>query len=404
MKRTPYLGALVCVIAASGCESTESLLIKTVSEYQRGVPCVDVQVRVNDLPWTASSSDGIATFDMVEPPYTVLVYQSHTSETSGNQYDDVWQLREQAANPLEIAVDGTFCGEWREALIRGTVSGRSDDPTTIVEPRIQPDDSFEYSYQWQGDSPHTVVLRVFETDGAEPPGAYIGYASASATVDAPPLDDSSAPGVTSNVSLDLQAIGDDAVSGRVTVPPGLATDELRAVLYLEFDNEVEPYYLGGGTTTAGSFSFVYPVLASTRAWLHLAAGREKGAQSASLQQVAVPSSDLTFELPAPVELLEPSDGATITSQTIFRWSPSANAGRYSLIAICKLETNGKTHAVNYRAIDATATEASLPTIPDLTLLEGTSCSWSVDWRPAGSSDAERYHHYSESAVREATFE
>jgi len=40
------------------------------------------------------------------------------------------------------------------------------------------------------------------------------------------------------------------------------------------------------------------------------------------------------------------------------------------------------HVVSYRGVETTATQATLPAIPDLSIASGASCYWSVRWRAA----------------------
>lgn len=334
-------------------------------------------------------------FEAVEPPYDVRVYQSNVGPVTGNRYDDVWALRDQTDAHLVLEVDGSYVDSSREVMITGQLTGLVGEPGTGTIPAAQANGDFELAYVWDGLSPHTFTLRAFEVDDTELPTQYFGYGARALTVEAPLVTESGSPGQLSDVTIELSPVAEERVTGQIDAPADLASAESAALLSLVFADDV--HALGHATLPPSSmdFDFVFPDISGAEARISVWKVGDAtptpeglyrtGASSYAVADVALPSTGLQLQFPAPVELLEPAADAAIDEGAVFRWNGAPEPGRYSLAMQCVGTDDGQEVHVNYRTIHGRATEATLPEITDLVMAPGMVCEWSVAWEPDGVS-------------------
>jgi hypothetical protein len=363
------------------------VLIRTVSEHG-GTPISGVRVQVNDENWQSTGDDGFVAFDGVEPPYDVRVFQ--TIETDSHRFDDVWALTAQTSRRLTIPVDGSAVPTYHHASITGRVTGLSGsaDSQVVVFAHTAPyggarrlaaaDGSFELpSVDWEGPTSQPFTLQAFETDGADPPTHYIGHATASIVV----ADPDGSGGAVSGAELALVPIDEAHVTGTVTMPENLASG-LYPSIELEFGNGSTILLDGDASTRPGSFDFAVPVVDGTRpriGFLARSGGEQPfGPSSYFERRLTLPADNVDFDLPAPVELLEPGEGAEIGAETLFRWSAVPGDPMYGLHVLCEWDEASIQRQVNYRIIQTAETAARLPVIAELSMMDAT-CYWSVAW-------------------------
>jgi hypothetical protein len=405
--RSPVSIAALCGLALAGCGSSGDLVVRTVSEYG-GTPIAGVKVQVGDQPWMTTGSNGEARVAAVAPPYTVRVYQPMTytnfrGETK--QHDKVWQLIGQTANPLVLDVDGTVALAYK-AEITGTVEGRSGAANSQVRVvahqggavRAASDGTFRTGTYWEGSTSYDFVLRAFESDTEEPPAHYTGYAASRVRV-----TDTTGylgeGGSLSGVRLQLGPVAEARVSGQVTRAEALAQETLRSSMFLRFA-EYDWAWLGPGRASGqpAAFDYTVPRIDGAETWLRFEVW---GAAAAPYpvnplyawhsRKVALPSTDVSFDIPPPVSLTEPADGATFGPSTTFRWSPGPPGGKYSLGMLCDPEWSegALKRNIYYRDVETTSTEVMLPAIPGVAIPAGVTCAWSVMWIAPSDPATER---------------
>jgi hypothetical protein len=383
--------ATICGCALAGCGDGGGLVVRTVSEYG-GTPIAGVNVQVGDQPWTATGSNGEARFAPVATPYAVRVHQAlkfTTLRGVARQNDKVWQLVGQTANPLVLQVDGTLTQIYK-ARIAGTVAGRSASSQVRVfglppsNALLAADGTFQIpAMWWEGSTSSSFVLRAFESDGQQPPEHYSGYAASRVTA----TDATGFLGPGGNltgVSLQLGPVAEARVSGQVTRPEALAQGTLRSVTALLF-GQYEWLALGEGAPAGqpAAFDYAFPRIDGAAPWLRFLATAGNSLDAAvgwHDRQVGAPSTGLTFDIPAPVSLTDPADGATFGPSTLFRWSAGPAGGKYALDLICDDWREGAlTRNIHYRGVETTSTEVALPAIPGVAVPAGTPCTWSIGW-------------------------
>jgi hypothetical protein len=377
------LGAAAC--GEGGDEN--GVLVTTVSEYG-ATPIAGVLVQVNDEAWASTDADGNVSFADIDPPYEVRVFQ--TIATDSHRLHVVWALIEQTSGRLIIPVDGSAVDTYHRGSITGTITGRSDDDSQILviastapyggaRALAAADGTFELpNVDWEGPSSQGFTLQAFESDGADPPTRYIGHAIVSITLDDPDGNGAS----FADAELALESIDQSHVAGTVTMPDNLTTD-LYPSISLEFADGSSISLDGNATTDPGAYDFAVPVLRGAAARIgFLAVGpggdQSLGPRSYFERKVNLPADGINFDLPAPVELLEPGEGAEIGGSTTFRWSAVAGDPMYGLTVSCEWLEGEIEQNVNYRIIQTTETEARLPVIPGLDV-DGGACFWSVGW-------------------------
>lgn len=221
-----------------------------------------------------------------------------------------------------------------------------------------------------------MVLRAWESDAADPPGHYYGFGSASASVSENALLD--------GVQISLHPVAEGPVEAAVTLPAAFASStEMVASLWLSFAR-YEQFQLASYFTAPGRFTLVAPSVGEAETWVGVSAAAH-GALSRQQRRVAVPSQGLSFQLAAPPELVEPVADAAIGSGTIFRWSRGAPGGSHSLSLSCE---STRAHFITY-LLESDGLEASLPAIPGLALVPGSSCTWGVLWCAAADPAEEK---------------
>jgi hypothetical protein len=387
--------AAICGLALVRCSSGGSggggLVVQTVSEYG-GTPIAGVKVQVADQPWTATGASGEARFAQVKPPYAVRVHQSLTFSALDGQarrHDKVWQLIGQTGNPLVLRVDGSLAQSYK-AHVSGTVTGRSGAANTqvLVEGwRAAPDGTFGTAtgpvMWWEGSPSHDFLLRAFESDTGAPPAHYLGYAASRVTA----TDTSDLLGAGGNlggVGLRLGPVAEARVSGQATRPEALAGGTWRSGVALQFGPS-EWVGLGQGFLSGqpAAFDYAVPQVGGAVPWLQFFAATSDSPDAASGwhdREVASSSTGLIFDIPAPVALTGPADGASFDPSTLFRWSAGPAGGKYSLDLRCGDWAEGALmRNLHYRGVETASTDVTLPAIAGVAVPSGTPCTWSVAW-------------------------
>ena len=381
MRQSLFIAAALVTGACSGRDAGP-VVVRTVSD-RTGVPVGGVQVQVEGQPWATTGADGKATFAVVPRPFTVRVHQSPRSDSHS-----VFVLQGRTASEVVAEVYGNPNGfsSFRQARVSGIVAGRSGSPSARVVVSVgqreanygtvaAADGSFDFPALWQGQAAAKVFVRAFESDGADAPGHYYGFGSASVSV----VDG----GETLGVPLRLEPVVEGLVAGKASLPAVLATPRsLAAFLWLSF-NRYEQFQLQSSPVAPDNFAVVVPSVPGVEASLRIHAVGS-GVQSWHQRRVAAPSSGLGFSLPAPPELLEPAAGATVGGATVFRWSRGEPGGSSTLFLGCGWPQAG---AVDY-LIETQGVEATRPEIPGIAVPTGAACRWAVFWCAAADPAVE----------------
>lgn len=355
-------------------------MVTTVSEYGLS-PVAGVQVQVGDEEWRTTDQDGRVAFDVV-PPYDLRLFQR--VDTGSNVYQDVWELVDQTELNLTIAVDGSS-QPTHEGSITGSVSGTSGSdshvavfggrfPDTGAVGTVEEDGTFQLvGFRWEGSSSQRFNLHALESNGGDLPTRYIGFGTASITFD------DSGEGATAMATIDLAPVDEADVTGSVAVPDGIAPS-LRPSMRLTLPDGSWITLGDEAALTPGDFEFAVPDLDGATVRLGFVAGELVGGglpgpTADFTAVVTLPAKDLAIELPAAVVPVEPADAATIDESTRFRWEALPDGDHYGLSLTCAWDGGN----VNYRVVETTDTEVSVPEIPGLVVAAGASCVWSVGW-------------------------
>jgi len=389
-----------------------AVVVRTISEYA-GSAIPAVQVQVNDLSWTATDANGCATFPGVAPPFTLRAYQSMagtsrpppTFAITPTRWDDVWELRDVTENPAVLQVDGTPGPppEWNEAAISGLVTGTGGGPASgarvvALAPvdggsgtTAETNGTFAMPYvQWEGPSTQTFTVHALESD--DPPTHYSGYGSARVTA--------SNGGSASGVLIALSPVAETHLTGTASVAPEFSTESPCASLAIEFP-DASVLWLPTGPCSSSDLDVPVPLIGARTAIVGLGVSVPApvplpgddllyrfGPSASAFRRVdlsGAPPGSLAFDLPSPVSITEPADGATISADATIRWTTGPEAVRYVLGGKCAQWEGSTLRRLNYRGVDTTGTEARLPALPSVPLLPGTRCVLDVGWRDAAPS-------------------
>jgi hypothetical protein len=314
-------------------------------------------------------------------------------------WSSVWETPGLDANPAVRVINGWTHYITRQASIAGSVTNRSADVGSVTRvtagapiegnPYLNPvqvgaDGTFQMQATWdQSLSPaQTIVLRALESDTADPPRHYTGYGSAHVSVsDGAPVN---------GVTVQLGPVAETRISGTLTTTGQLAGGNVGTSLVLVFPNDwgislarhAEP------RTVPGSFDYTVPIAGTQTALVgfHVDASYIGGGSGSQRRYVAIaegaPVSGLLFDIPAPVALVEPADGATIGTDTVFRWTTGPPGGSYDLGVSCYLPGSASQDGrdiVTGWGINTTNTEARVFSTPFLRLVPGMRCYWGVVW-------------------------
>lgn len=393
------------VFGASCWRNGDELVVRTVSEYS-GLPMQDVRVQVDDQAWVTTDAEGKARFAAVTGSFTVRIHQSFSAEGGAYRADKVWELRGRSGADVVVMVDGTPAPH-HEGIVSGTVSGRSGSASSAVwvwisggargnghggEVLARSDGTFDLPVAWEGAPAATLTLRAVESDGASPPGDYLGFGATVVT-----LSDTGIGASVSGVTLPLQPVTEATVTGTVSTPvilSGAPSSSAVLAVFGEFDHR----RLGTGPSPPSTFSLAVPQITGAAPWVGFIAGTAPASQHA--RRVELSSSAVAFSLPDPVELLEPADAASIGPATTFRWGAGPAGGTYALVVYCSWSDGGVTRSVGFRGIETGSTSAALPAIPGLTMAAGAACDWQVFWR--ATADPALESRWSSSAKRHGT--
>jgi hypothetical protein len=282
--------------------------------------------------------------------------------------------------------------------VEGTVTGGSGGPVRLYgagsQGPIAPvlagtDGGFSVPSNWEGIDPLTLTVRAFEVDDAGTPAHYLGYGETSATIQAnsswiPPWYPPSR-----GASVALEPVSEGMVTGLVTAAPELQAGQLSLRWWLKVpEGMLQLGAFPAGSAEASAPSVVFPIIPGAHPWLGVRSEGPAG-RSWDDREVQVPSQDVPFDLPAPVTLLEPTEGASVTQRTRFSWTSGSDGGHTALQVGCQWSTSGMHSYTAYSyvaTLEAVGTQASLNGIfPDggTGIPRGTACWWSVIWQPEG---------------------
>lgn len=356
-------------------------MITTVSEYGQS-PVAGVGVQLDDGEWLTTDEDGRAVFDVAPAVYDLRLFQR--IDTGSRVSQDVWVLVDQTGPAMTIPVDGST-QPTHEGSITGSVSGKTGGdshvavfggrfPDTGAVGTVAEDGTFQLAgFRWEGSSSQRFSVHALESNGGDLPTRYTGFGTASIT-----LEDGG-EGATATAAIDLAPVGEADLTGTVAVADGIVPS-LRPSMTLTLPDGARLTLGDEAALTPGAFQFAIPDLDGATVRLGFEAGDTivgelAGPSSDYTALITLPANDLTIELPAAVVPIEPADGATIDRSTRFRWKPLPGGNHYGLSLTCSWDGGN----VNYRVIETTATEVSLPEIPGLVVGAGASCAWSVGW-------------------------
>lgn len=385
---------IAAALATGACsDGGGRLVVRTVSD-RTGAPVAGVRVQVEGQPWATTGADGKASFAAVPGPFTVRLHQiSHVEgPPSSQRSDSVVVLRGHTRSEIVVELSGAGPTHWHYAQASGSVAGRAGPPsTTVVRVGFTPfrhwstwtvaaeDGSFDMGVGWRGDPSETaatLVLSAWESDAASPPGHYYGFGRSAGLSF---LDG----GVITGVPLSLDLVAEGTVEGAVSLPAALASAPVHAELWLAF-GRYEQLEVGEQDIAPGSFAFVVPSVGEAEAWI----GVWADGLAWHHRRVTVPSSGLAFAPPAPPELLEPAEGATIGDTTVFRWSPVAPGGSSSLYVTCNWTDAVAGYSIVVYRVEAEGNEAPLPAIPGVAVAPGAACWVVVRWCTAADPAVE----------------
>ena len=374
-----------------GC--TSEVVVQTVSD-RTGLGMVGIRVQVDEQPWATTDNHGMAKFAAVQGTFTVRVHQTFAASPP---FEEIFVLEGQSQREVLVEVDGnpgTFLPPhlpgWYDAEISGAVQGRTQPPSaastrvgvyyrnTTLFGFVADDGGFDFNTLVESPAA-SVSLRAYEgRNGSFSDTITDLFAFGSATV---PV---ASGGRTTGVSVALQPVTKGTVEASALVAAPLAGADVRAYTYIGF-GRYEPEAVTFDRTTVAPTGFSFPVYAAQGAVTGMVLDAYvPGVGSAfHRRRVSVPETGVTFQLVAPVELVEPADGATIDATTVFRWSGSGNGGHATLELSCY--PPGARYVVT-----TTASQTNLPSIPGVALPSGAHCTWWVWWHSAIAPSVEEY--------------
>jgi len=374
--------ALLLVSACGGGASAPELVVQTVSE-DGGAPIAGVAVQLDDGAWVTTGADGTARFRSTAASHTVRIHQTSTGTAHGKAFEfhDVWSLIDQPANPLVIPVDGSTAPTQHHATISGVVTGasgtvlvfaHSDAYQSSAQTTMATDGTFTLSdVTWEGDATHGVTVEAIDLAAGDPPAHYNGYGNIVVTA--------TDGGQVNGVAVALAPIGEFHLSGTLTLAPEL-TGSPHAFLSLAFGDGSSIPLATGTALQPGAFDVVFPTIASAEPRITIAATDAAGGTGTAERTVCVPAGDVVFSLPRTALPAGPGDNTTFDATTLFDWSTAEGGGKYGMTLGCDWTTpDGTVHDANFRLIEAAGAQTSVPSIPDLVIPSGTSCTWSVAW-------------------------
>jgi hypothetical protein len=395
----------IAAVAAAACSGGSGTVVILTLEEDTRFPVAGIRVQVNDEAWLTTDADGRAVFPDAHPPYTVRAFQAALFPGSGLSqariYQDVYDLQDETESPLELLIDrvrtydpqapvaisGRVTGQAAEAGTKITVAASSGSHL-LHEVQAGADGSFEMTVDWEGPGPRELVLRALQSDAAEPPTRYARFGSTTVTARAGEQ--------VSGVVLAVSPIDTATVSGVVSMPAAVEPRGLLSTLWL--DVQGTRLTLAGGIPAESAFGYAFPRIEGAAARLSFVTDPVRtrqgrlvlnAASSSQTRTVEVPSSGLPFDLPAPVTLVAPAEGASIGPSTVFRWDAApGGGGKYTLWVHCAWpNTTDDTFSfrgnVEYE-VETSDTQASLPAIPEVVIGDEAGCQWNVRWRDSAT--------------------
>ena len=378
------IASLLVVSSCSGADG-ERVLVRAVSE-RTGAPFADVRVQVDEEAWQTTDAAGEASFADISAPFVVRLH-----ETS-NGWDNVVVLEGRTGTEVVVEISGPGPTQFHSAGASGTIAGRAGaSPDSIVRVGFaplkdwsasldaSPDDSFDVGVTWREPATQTAAtfaLHAWESDTAAPPDHYYGFARSS------PLSFVENETI-SDVTLSLEAVEERTVEATVSLPAGAERSDQITRLWLSYA-PYEQLTLVSDFFPPESFSIVVPSVPDAEAWLGVWANTRW-----HLRRIDLASTTVSLAPPAYPELLAPAEGATLSGSPLFRWTPIEPDGTSTLFVSCSSPDtlSGTTFLITRDP--AEATEATLPTIPDVEIPATATCGWSVYWCAATDPSEQR---------------
>jgi hypothetical protein len=386
------IGTVALAGCGSGSPKYDELVVQTIEgmlDPFNTAPIEGVHVQVNNQPWATTDANGKATFKNVVRPFTVRsTYPLLPGGDTHVVWNGVGETQGLDANPAVIVIN-RYHASTRQVSIAGSVANRSADAGSVTrvsagapiyaDPvQVAADGTFQIQGTWDRllSPTQTIVLHALESNTADPfPTQYSRYGSASVSVtDGTPVN---------GVMVQLGPVAQTQISGNVTMTGAPAGTVLAVSLLLVFPNNSLinlANHDGEHPAVPGPFDYTVPIAGTQTAEIHFYGGGQVG-QGSHSRHVAIadgtPVGGLAFDIPALVTLVEPADGATIGTDTVFRWTMGPPGVTYYLSVVCR---NGQIRDVETDwKILTPSTEARLFSTPFITLVPGMTCFWGVDW-------------------------
>jgi hypothetical protein len=341
--------------------------------FRRPVPGVPVSIADQT---DTTDADGRFSISGVQPPYDAKLVLSMTRDNTPARYAYVYEglertdptlqvysaLVQRSASSLAVAINQT---DFSDATRHVILSFASPD-AHFVEASLQADGSaLQGNPGWTGPATTTGVahaLSVLRADAAEPPLFYEAHQSqplattdnqvAVVSFDLPPafLPESNIIGFAGGGST-----GDRSHYVAVRFPDGTALP------------------LIDQSTPLDDFDYLVPDLEDTSLVVAAADGTIVPYAVAWQEGVAPGADDIELEIPNPVTISSPQNGATIAPTTPFAWSTSSQTAKTFLFHLEFTDTYAGILVITSRS------QIELPTFPDgFTVPGGTSAFWSVE--------------------------
>lgn len=389
MSRLPVAGALLATVMVVGC-SESKVTVRTVSN-STGAPMSGIRVQVDDQAWVATDAAGEAQFTVSSGTFTVRAHQTYDEHTCNCTIDNATILLDQTGSEVVVTVAGQtsktneYEPNWYEAQVSGTVTGATGAASAVTRVQQSFEDgglryvdlaagssAFATTAALQGATSGTVTLRAFEADRAG--NAAVNHLYAAGAVQVAVTAGASVTGV----SIPLSPVSEGSAAGTASIDPQLAGGFIRAFWRLRVASYGGvPIRGASASIDPGAFSVTAPSVPAADTWVSVSAspssvsGSPYGHHS---RRVTVPSSGLTFKVPAAPVFTAPAAGASFDSSTPFRWTSTESGGTYYFGLSCPSTTGFMTISVT-----TTASEVTVPNVDGVLPPSGTECTWYLSW-------------------------
>jgi len=404
MRRTLLAAGLLANLAVVGC-SDSKVTVRTLSN-STGAAMSGIRVQVDDLDWVTTDAAGEAQFTTSAATFRVRAHQTYQDHTCNCTLDDVMVLSDQSGSEVVVQVAGqTGSGNqyepnWYQAQVSGTVSGMTGGASAVtwVQQSFEGGDlryvdlaagssSYATNVAFQGATSSTVTLRAFEADRTG--SLKVNHLYAAGEVQVPVTSAGSVTGV----SIPLTPVTEGSVAATASIDPQLAGGFIHAFWALRVGSYGGTPISGTtATISAGSFSVSAPSVPAAETWVWVTASPSNATWTPygrHARRVTIPSSGLTFKVPAAPVLTAPAAGAAFDATTPFRWTSTESGGNYTLTVACPKATAGSMSI----SMVTTASEVTVPNVDGLLPPSGTECTWYVSWCAATDTSVEERCSY-----------